>query len=65
MTEKISSDFSEKTNLLLQYIEKTYLDEEMDEETKGFISKMKQSEKFKPNKRKKVEYGFDALFKDN
>ena len=37
----------------------------MDQETRDFIAKMNQSGKFKPSKRKKVEYGFDALFKDN
>ena len=65
VTEKVSSEFSAKTNLLLKYVEETYLSENMDQGTKNFIAKMKQAEKFKPNNKKKAEYGFDALFKEN
>jgi hypothetical protein len=64
-TEKVSAEFSEKTNSLLKYVEDTYLNGKMDEETKQYIAKMKQAENFKPNNKKKAEYGFDALFKDN
>ena len=61
-TERISSDFSEKTNLLLDYIEGTYLNGNMDPETKKVIDKMRKEYKFTGKDKKVAEYGFDALF---
>ena len=61
-TERISSDFSEKTNLLLDYIEGTYLNGNMDPETKKVIDKMRSEHKFTGKDKKVAEYGFDALF---
>ena len=65
ITNKVSAEFSEKTDLLLKYVEDTYLSGKMDQETKEYLSKMKHAKKFKPSNKKKAEYGFDALFKEN
>ena len=61
-TERVATDFSEKTNLLLDYVEGTYLNGNLDPETKKYIDKMRAEQKFKVKDKKVAEYGFDALF---
>ena len=61
-TQRVASEFSNKTNQLLDYIEGTYLNGNMDPETKQYIDKMKAEHSFNPKDKKVAEYGFDALF---
>ena len=61
-TQRIASDFSNKTHLLLDYVEGTYLNGNLDPETKKYIDKMRQEHQFNPKDKKVAEYGFDALF---
>ena len=61
-THRVASEFSNKTNQLLDYIEGTYLNGNMDPETKQYIDKMRQEHSFNPKDKKVAEYGFDALF---
>ena len=61
-THRVASEFSNKTNQLLDYIEGTYLNGNMDPETKQYIDKMRQEHSFNPKDKKIAEYGFDALF---
>ena len=53
------------THLLLNYVEKTYLNGNLDEETTRIIRKMHEIELHKPTEKKKVEYGFEAIFMNN
>merc|ERR1712062_1036 len=64
-TEEISKNFTDKTNLLFEYIEKTYFDGDLDEETMRLIQKMHEAENYQPSEKKKVEYGFEAIFLNN
>ena len=58
---KFCDDFSQKTNLLLQYLENTYLSGPLDKETTEWMQKM-QDEHRKPSDKTVAEYGFDAIF---
>ena len=64
-TEEISKNFTDKTNLLFEYIEKTYFDGDLDKETMRLIQKMHDAENYQPSEKKKVEYGFEAIFLNN
>ena len=64
-TEEVSKNFTNKTNLLFEYIEKTYFDGDLDEETMRLIQKMHDAENYQPSEKKKVEYGFEAIFLNN
>ena len=63
--EQTCDDFSDKTDKLFDYIEKTYLDGELDPETVKYISKMNAGRSMELNDKKVAEYGFDVLFKEN
>ena len=60
-TEAISKDFNAKTDMLLKYIEATYLSGFLDDNGEKVVNKMKKSD---PGDRKIIDYGFDALFGD-
>merc|ERR1719219_1145957 len=67
-TEKVSQEFTEKTDLLLEYIERTYLaDGFVDtEEGRRVMAKMSLGTNGGQADEKKVmEYGFDAIFMGN
>ena len=63
---QVSKDFTEKTDMLLDYIERTYLADGFadSEEGRRIISKMNMAKhSHEPKDEKKVmEYGFDAIF---
>jgi hypothetical protein len=63
---QVSKDFTEKTDMLLDYIERTYLADGFadSEEGRRIISKMTKAKiGHDPKDEKKVmEYGFDAIF---
>ena len=64
-TEKVSQEFTQKTDLLLDYIERTYLADGFveTEEGKRVLAKMSMGNAGAPTDEKKVmEYGFDAIF---
>ena len=65
-TLQVSKDFTEKTDMLLDYIERTYLADGFadSEEGRRIISKMAKAKiGHEPKDEKKVmEYGFDAIF---
>merc|ERR1719273_1661897 len=64
-TEKVSQEFTEKTDLLLEYIERTYLaDGFVDtEEGRRVMAKINLGANGGQADEKKVmEYGFDAIF---
>ena len=65
--DKVSKDFAEKTDLLLDYIEKTYLADGFvdSEEGKKIVSKMTKAKintHDVKDEKKVMEYGFDAIF---
>ena len=64
VTEKVSQEFTQKTDLLLEYIEKTYLaDGFVDtEEGRRVLAKMNMGSGQAPDEKKVMEYGFDAIF---
>merc|ERR1719186_1254802 len=59
---KISDEFSTKTNQLLEYIEKTYLKGFVanDDQRKSIVNKMRKAGN--PDQAVALEYGFDSLF---
>lgn len=59
-TGRTSKEFSQKTDKLLDYIEKTYLNAHLDDESARLISKFKS--KSDAEEKKVMDYGFDALF---
>ncbi|XP_059084074.1 uncharacterized protein LOC131881274 [Tigriopus californicus] len=59
-TGRTSKEFSQKTDKLLDYIEKTYLNVHLDDESARLISKFKS--KSDVEEKKVMDYGFDALF---
>lgn len=54
---EISEDFSDKTNKLLEYVEKTYLGKNLDPNVAQFMSKM--------SEKKQASNGFDIIFKED
>lgn len=59
-TERINQNFTDKTNHLLQYIERTYLDGFIGGDNGKLLRKMK--EDGEGEDKKLMNYGFDALF---
>lgn len=60
-TERLSENFSNKTDELIKYIEKTYLNGFAEDNNK-LMNKMKISDE---SEKKVMNYGFDALFMNN
>ena len=64
-TEQVSKDFQQKTDQLMSYIEKTYLDGFLpDKAGKVFVDKMRHTE-LDENEKEVMNIGFDALFTPN
>jgi hypothetical protein len=61
----VSTDFTVKTDMLLRYVEETYLSGALDDESIDMIRKMQESDQHRPSDKKVVEYGFDAIFLSN
>eukprot|EP00095_Tigriopus_kingsejongensis_P009158 maker-scaffold798_size95657-snap-gene-0.28 protein:Tk09158 transcript:maker-scaffold798_size95657-snap-gene-0.28-mRNA-1 annotation:"polycystic kidney disease protein 1-like 2-like" len=59
-TDRTSKEFSQKTDKLIKYIEQTYLEGHLDEESAKLMGKFKS--KSDAEEKKVMEYGFDALF---
>ena len=67
-TEKTSQEFTEKTDMLLEYIERTYLADGFAESEEGrqIMAKMAAGKRPPaPDEKKVMEYGFDAIFMGN
>ena len=68
--DKVSKDFTEKTDMLLDYIERTYLADGFadSEEGRRIIAKMSKPKiggQDSKDEKKVMEYGFDAIFQNN
>lgn len=55
-------DFTQKTDLLLKYVEQNYLGGMMDEDSAKLLNKLKAKSNQGPEDKKVMEYGFDAIF---